>query len=117
MNPTNLEGEIVVDTEFVKGSQKIWLHPDDIEEWGEVLEALDGEEIGCWMEAASRTVLTIEWDEEHDDGYIWVTIKDRVGGCLPTLRVRVEPDQYWLDDQFDRLARFREVSPKLSGAQ
>lgn len=116
VDPDSLEGEIVVDTEFVTGETKIWLHPDDIEEWAEVLEALDDEEVGTWMEAASRIVLTVEWDDEGDEGYIWVTVRDRVAS-LVTLRVRVEPDDYWLDDQFDRLAKFRELSPKLGSAQ
>ncbi|GAA0587032.1 DUF5959 family protein [Actinomadura livida] len=111
VDPASLEGEIVVDTEFVKGRKKISLHSDDIAEWAEVLEALDGEETGSWMEAAGRTVLTIEWDDEYD--YLWVTIEDRVGS-MATVRVQVGPDEYWLDDQFNRLARFREASPKLS---
>lgn len=121
VDPDSLEGEIVVATEFVTGETKIWLHPDDIEEWAEVLEALDAEEIGSWMGSSGRTALTIEWDDEddevsEDDEDIWVTVEDHVASMV-TLRVRVEPDEYWLDDQFDRLAKFRELSPKLSGAR
>ena len=29
------------------------------------------------------------------------------------MRARVAPDEYWLDDQFNRLATFRQASPEL----
>lgn len=112
VDPANLDGEIIIDTEFVKGTKKIWLHADDIEEWDGILSALDDDdgEVNSWMEAASRTVVTIEWDDDHDAGYIWVTVRDCTAS-LAIVRVRVEPNEYWLDDQFKRLARFRELMP------
>jgi uncharacterized protein DUF5959 len=114
VDPGSLNAEIIVDTAFVKGSRQIRLSSDDIAEWEDVLEALDNEEGGSWLEGTGQTGgLTVEWDE--DDDYIWVTVEARGDGPT-TVRTRVAPDEYWLDDQFNRLATFRQASPELDDA-
>lgn len=95
-----LVGEILVDTAFVRGSIATWIFPEDLTEWQEALDALDGGEGIAWREGKRATEMFIDLDA--DDERAHVTIADR-SMSLTTVTVPVVLTDAWFDDAYDRL--------------
>jgi hypothetical protein len=95
-----LVGEILVDTAFVRGNIATWVLPEDLTEWQEALDALDGGGNIGWREGKRATEMFIEFDP--DDERAHVTIADR-SMSLTTVTVTVALTDDWFDDAYHRL--------------
>ena len=95
-----LIGEILIDTAFVRGSIATWVFPEDLQEWQEALDALDGGEDIGWREGTRATELLITLDPDGERAH--VTIADR-SMSLTTVTVTVILADTWFDNAYHRL--------------
>jgi hypothetical protein len=116
MSPTNLVGEIIVDTSFVRGSIKTWLAaPEDLTEWSEALDALadDGWDSISWRKEKKATELHIDFEEffeDEDDPRATVTVRDR-SMSLTTVKVAITLADGWIEDHRARVDKVRQAWP------
>jgi Family of unknown function (DUF5959) len=104
-----LVGEIAVDTAFVRGSTPTWVFLEDLTEWQEALDTLDGGGDIRWRQDKRTVELLVELENEGDRAY--VTVADR-SMSLTTVKVGVTVNDAWFDDAYDRLDQaFRVLAP------
>lgn len=96
--PDVLVGEFLVDTAFVRGSLRTAVFLEDLWEWRDALDGLDGGHDIAWREGRRAPELFIERDEER----VHVTIKDH-SRSLTTVTVTVPMADSWFDDAYERL--------------
>ncbi|HEX6357993.1 DUF5959 family protein [Actinophytocola sp.] len=95
-----LVGEVLVDTAFVRGSQRTWVFAEDLWEWRDALDGLDaGHEI-AWREYTRAPEMFIERDQDQERAN--VTIKDH-SMSMTTVTVTVSMADSWFDDAYERL--------------
>jgi hypothetical protein len=113
--PTNLVGEIIVDTDFVRGSIKTWLAPEDLTEWSGALDSLaDGSDSISWRKNKKATELHIDFEEffeDEDDPRATVTVRDR-SMSLTTVEVAITLADGWIEDHRARLDKVRQARPE-----
>lgn len=103
-----LAGEILVDTDFVRGSIATWVFPEDLTEWQEALDALDVGEDATWREDKRAVEMVIELDPDGERAH--VTIRDRAMS-LTTVTVAVVLTDPWFDDAYHRLDQVLQAWP------
>ena len=98
-----LIGEFLVETSFVRGSIKTYVHPQDLHDWRDALDAFDlqGEDI-AWREGDRATELFVERIEDDPQDRVYVTLKD-LAASLTTVTVTIPLADSWFDDAYDRL--------------
>ncbi|GGS15901.1 hypothetical protein GCM10010252_64210 [Streptomyces aureoverticillatus] len=95
-----LVGEILVDTAFVRGSLATSVSPEDLTEWRETLDALDGGADTTWREGRRAPELSVELDPDGERAY--VTVADHTMS-LTTVTATVLLTDEWFDEAYDRL--------------
>ncbi|MFD9907062.1 DUF5959 family protein [Streptomyces sp. NPDC059063] len=95
-----LVGEVVVDTPFVRGALPTQVFPDDLTQWRETLDTLDGGDDAAWREEDGAPELFIELDPDGERAH--VTIADRTTSLTETT-VTVTLTDAWFDDAYERL--------------
>lgn len=99
-----LAGEIVVDTEFVRGRAATSLAKEDLAEWQEALDALDTGEDAGWREGRRAPGLVVERDAAG--GRAHVTVAGGTGAPV-TVTLAVTLTDAWFDDAYHRLDEAR----------
>ncbi|MFF4230586.1 DUF5959 family protein [Streptomyces sp. NPDC001820] len=107
-----LVGEIIVDTAFVRGSIATSIFPEDLTEWQEALDTLDGGQDVSWRENKRAAEMFIELDPDGERAH--VTVADR-SMSLTTVTVAVAVADAWFDDAYHRLDQVLRAWP-LEGA-
>ncbi|MBM9504291.1 DUF5959 family protein [Actinacidiphila acididurans] len=97
-----LAGEFLVETPFVRGSFRTWVHPDELEQWQEALDALDAGQDVEWREGKRGAEMFIERDAAEERAQ--VTIRD-TSMSLTSVTVTVPLADGWFDEAYERLDR------------
>lgn len=100
-----LIGEIEVGSTFVNGRISSTVHPEDLDEWGAVLDDLERGDNTAWREGGRAPELWLELD---DDDRLHATVVDHTAS-LVAVELAIEVPDGWLDDQYERLDRLREA--------
>ncbi|WJV45545.1 DUF5959 family protein [Streptomyces flavofungini] len=95
-----LVGEILVDTAFVRGTLATSVSPEDLTQWRETLDALDGGDDSAWREGGRAPELLVELDPDGERAH--VTIADHTMS-LTTVTATVTLTDEWFDEAYDRL--------------
>ncbi|EPH41199.1 DUF5959 family protein [Streptomyces aurantiacus] len=95
-----LVGEILVDTAFVRGSLATSVSPEDLTEWRETLDVLDGGEDTTWREGRRAPELSVELDPDGEHAY--VTVADHAMSQTTVTATVLLTDE-WFDEAYDRL--------------
>jgi hypothetical protein len=107
-----LVGEVLVDTGFVRGSMAVTIFPEDLTEWRDALDSLDGGQDVAWREGERAPELFIELDP--DGKRADVTLADR-SMSLTTVTATVVITDDWFDEAYQRLDQVLRAWP-LGGA-
>ncbi|MFJ6450417.1 DUF5959 family protein [Streptomyces hydrogenans] len=103
-----LDCEFVVETETVKGSFPVYVASDDLDDWAEALEALEGNRFVSWLNSGRTVQFKIK---TVSPGVIAVSVHDGPSSQV-TVSVPLFPATGWIEDQ---RARLDEVRRLLSG--
>lgn len=100
-----LLGEIEVRSTFVNGRVTSAVHPEDLDEWGEVLDDLDRGDNTAWREGGNSPEIWLELDDRER---LHVTVVDG-RASLAAVELTIEVPDGWLDDHYDRLDDLRKA--------
>ncbi|MEV5831734.1 DUF5959 family protein [Spirillospora sp. NPDC052242] len=100
-----LTGEIEVCSPFVNGRVPSTVFPDELDEWGEVLDDLDRGDNTAWREDGRGAEIWLELD---DDDRLHVTVVDG-RASLTAVELTIEVPDGWLDDHYARLDALRKA--------
>lgn len=108
-----LLGEIAVRGDFVSGTLRTWIFPEDLTEWGEALDAIEaGADDVSWREDQRETELHIELEEDPgtaaDRATVWVA--DRAN-TLTAVELTMDLPEGWVHEQRECLAAVRRRWP------
>jgi hypothetical protein len=108
-----LAGEIAVGGDFVSGTLNTWVFPEDLSEWEEALDAIEGgADTVSWREDQRETELHVELEEgpgtEADRATVWVA--DRAN-TLTTVELTMDLPPGWLQEQRECLRAVRRRWP------
>ncbi|MFH8991196.1 DUF5959 family protein [Streptomyces sp. NPDC017940] len=95
-----LVGEILVDTAFVRGSLATSVSPEDLTEWRETLDALDGGDDRTWRAGRRDPELSVELDPDGELAH--VTITDHTMSRTSVTATVTLTDE-WFDEAYERL--------------
>ncbi|UKY54542.1 DUF5959 family protein [Streptomyces inhibens] len=111
-DPQVLVGYFIVDTKFLKGTQRTWIFPQDLAAWEAVLDSLTRGENASWRKDKRATELHVELAApDLHPGQVRVSVADREGSRT-TARVLLEPADGWIEDHRARLDRVRQAWPQ-----
>ncbi|MFE3124152.1 DUF5959 family protein [Streptomyces hydrogenans] len=100
-----LDCEFVVETETVRDSFPVYVASDDLDDWAEALEALEGNRFVAWLNSGRTVQFKIK---PVSAGVIAVSVHDG-----PSLQVAVSvplfPATGWIEDQRARLEEVRRL--------
>ncbi len=108
-----LLGEIDVRGDFVSGTLPTWIFPEDLTEWDETLDAIEGgADTVSWREDQRETELHIELEEDRgtaaDRATVWVA--DRAN-TLAAVELTMDLPEGWVREQRECLAAVRRRWP------
>jgi uncharacterized protein DUF5959 len=108
-----LLGEIAVSGDFVSGTLRTWIFPEDLTEWGEALDAIEGgADTVSWREDQRETELRVELEEDPDTALdratVWVA--DRAT-TLTAVELTMDLPEGWVHEQRECLAAVRRRWP------
>lgn len=100
-----LDCEFVVETETVKGSFPVYVASDDLDDWAEALEALEGNRFVSWLNSGRTVQFKIK---TVSPGVIAVSVHDGPSSQV-TVSVPLFPATGWIEDQRARLDEVRRL--------
>lgn len=100
-----LDCEFVVETGTVKGSFPVYVASDDLDDWAEALEALEGNRFVSWLNSGRTVQFKIE---PVSPGVIAVSVHDGPSSQV-TVSVLLFPATGWIEDQRARLDEVRRL--------
>lgn len=104
-----LSGVIEIGSYFVNGSIKTRLTPEDLMQWGDVLESLgEGADAASWREGQRAPEIHLEADDEH----VTIAVVDS-HSYLVTVELTIEVARDWIETHRDRLAAVHKTYPDL----
>ena len=93
-----LTGEFLIETEFVRGTLKATVFPEDLWEWRDALDGLDAGHDIAWCENTRGASMLVERAGDQ----ALVTVKDDDGSAT-TVTVTVPLPDEWFDEAYERL--------------
>lgn len=103
-----LTAELRLDSTFVRGTMPLWLFPQDLRAWLDVLDGLDHGHDMLWLEDGRTPEISLARDDTFDR--IHFTVKDWVSSNT-TVSLIVPITDAWFDDAYERLDRVHRTWP------
>ena len=107
-----LQGELSVDSVFVRGRLHWAVFPQDLRALQEALDELDAGYDVVWCEGGRGPEMVVERDDKL--GRLVVTVKDDAGS-MTSVSVTVPVEDAWFDKAYERLDLVWKTWPNMAG--